>query len=233
MESVKDFFTTAIPGALDPTGDLETARQVLLASQIKRREEDGPITPRNDTTKAPRLLIVATDIGRAAKSTPIRTFRLEFQVRGNAKVDAGKADPMHALTGALETILDGINLKLALDSQVTREIAVMLAVRDQGIQVRTEGDIRTIIYGVTVKAVGTEHTVRGWVLQVGTVSISEGGLFVNGIGTSFLSHSPGQQIRVDGTHVKTIDFISSNVSMNVTEAFDTDSMDVPYEVFIP
>lgn len=156
MLSVKDFFTTEIPGGLDPTGSLEEARTALI-SPIKLRDEDGAITPRNDADKTPRLLVVATDIGRAARYTPIRTIRLEFSIRGNTKVTAGKVTPFHALTNALETILDGLNLKEALDSRVAREIAVMLAVRDQGCQVRAEGDIRTTTYVVTVKAVGMEH----------------------------------------------------------------------------
>jgi hypothetical protein len=139
--------------------DLAITVPALAALEVKRRDEDTAITPESDKPKRPRLIISATDEGRTAKYAPIRNFRLEFAIRGNAKVPGGQADPFQSLCGALETLLDTTNLGTALTSS-TWAIAVMLAIRTAGCARSIEGDLRTESYVIEVKAVGTEHTAE-------------------------------------------------------------------------
>lgn len=143
MNSARDF----VQG--DPT---------LAALQTLRQDEDGPITPDSDQNKGPRLILVGADVGRVKPYAPIRSFHLEFRIRGNAKVQAGKADAFKALCYALENLLDSSNLTTSLTS-AKWQVNVMLATRQPGCIRHAQGNIRQESYMLEVKAVGAEHCV--------------------------------------------------------------------------
>lgn len=163
MESFKAFLGVAISPSVDPDGRLEAARHTLIAIVFRRRDEDTVITPEGDADKEPRLLCTAVDEGRYKPYTPIRNFRLELSIRANALVPNGQSDAFHVACGALETLLDGLNLQIALTSS-TWKVAVMLGVREPGCHFTTEpkGDkavLRRQSYALKIRAVGLEHTV--------------------------------------------------------------------------
>lgn len=155
--SARDLLFTPILALDDPDGRRERARQLLIGLVPKKRVEDTPITPEEDQVKKPRLMLTASEEGRTKAYAPIRTLRLEWAIRANSKLPTGRAETFLILTGALETFLDGLNLKVKLTSQA-REIAVLLAVRSAGIATAVQGDIRTDSYAIDVRAVGLEHT---------------------------------------------------------------------------
>jgi hypothetical protein len=132
----------------------------LAELAAKQRDEDSAITPEGEAPKRTRLIITAQDTGRAVRAghVPIRTIRLEFEIRANAKVPVGKADPFAATCGALEQLLDTSNLKEALDSP-ENHVAVMLATRVPGNGYSVQGDIRLQRYVLEVKAVKLELTI--------------------------------------------------------------------------
>lgn len=156
MESVKAWLSTTISTG-DPGGKFEAARTVLAAYAFRRRDEDTAITPESDADKKPRLVCVAADEGRTKPYAPIRNFRLDLTIRANATVAAGESDNFNVACGALETLLDGMNLKTQLTS-ATWKVNVMLAVREAGNLFAKEGDIRKQSYVLNVRAVGSEHT---------------------------------------------------------------------------
>jgi hypothetical protein len=158
MESAKAWLTTAISAGVDPTGALETARQLVAGVAPRRQDEDSVITPQADADKKIRVILSATDEGQIAPQVQvIRKLRLEFHVRGNALVNNGLSEPFIAMCGAVEKLLDGMNMKVQLTSS-TWAIAVMKAPRAPGVSRQVEGNIRTHIYALDIAAVGTEHT---------------------------------------------------------------------------
>jgi hypothetical protein len=125
---------------------------------LRLRDEDDAITPRDDETKAPRVIIHAEDTGRTVKSAPIRNMRLEFRVRANAKVPAALTQQYSAITSALERLLDTVNLSAGLDSQSARLIRVFLATRQPGVSRQVKGLLLTMTWALDIRAVGMEHT---------------------------------------------------------------------------
>lgn len=173
MESVKAFLATEITSAVIPAyvapddvdtyvARMEAARQALVTTVFRRRDEDTVITPESDPDKHPRLLCTAIDEGRTKPYAPFRNLRLDLTIRVNALVPAGQADAFHVACGALEILLDGLNLQTALSSD-TWQIAVMLATRESGCSFNLEpkGEkavIRRQGYSLKIRAVALEHT---------------------------------------------------------------------------
>lgn len=141
------------------------ATDATLAQYTQReRIADETLRPETDPGEPaalpePVLVITAQDNGRHSR-TPIRSLRLSFIIRANAKTPAGAADPFDAICEALEQLLDNTNLKTALDSRaVAKGLAVMLAVRNPGSTPQTVGLLRMETFSVDVKAVAVERTV--------------------------------------------------------------------------
>lgn len=132
----------------------------LAALALRQRDEDDEMTPDGEAPKRPRLVISVADAGRTVRAghVPIRSLRLELQVRANAKTPAGKADTFAVICGELEKLLDESNLKEALDSE-QQAIAVMLATRVPGVGFAVHGDLRMQTYVLECKAVRRELTV--------------------------------------------------------------------------
>jgi len=156
--TVQAWLQKPIDAGVDPDGRLERARLRLAGlTKVLTREEDGPITPETDQVKLPRLILAASDEGRTVAYAPIRNLRLRLVLRSNAQTDVGAADPFLADCGALETLLEGINLKEAWDAN-DFQIAVMLAVRKGANARGVNGSIRTEVFHVDVRAVSRELT---------------------------------------------------------------------------
>lgn len=136
--------------------DFLSAYSTLAALVVfRQRDEDGPITPEEDKEKLARLIVSAYDEGRTKPYAPIRNVRLELAVRANARVAAGKADPFHAIGGALEALL-GSDLQAGFSSVATRGLLVMLAVPRAGIRHRVAGDIREDCWVIETRCVPAE-----------------------------------------------------------------------------
>jgi len=158
--SVNAWLRRAIDAGVDPDGYLERARQRLVSlMEVLVREEDSDITPEHERPKLPRLILAASDEGRTVAYAPIRNLRLRVVIRANALTPAGAADPFLADCGAVESLLDDLNLQTAWSS-TDFAIAVMLAVHKPANSRATKpgSSIRTEVYHVDVRAVGLEHT---------------------------------------------------------------------------
>ena len=122
---------------------------------LRERLADGTLKPPTNPN-APILILVARDRGRAHKGTPIRNVDLSIHVRTNTK--ATNAAAFAAIGGALEILLDTTNLAQALSGPL---VAVMLATRMPGLQLRTGDNIREGIVTIECKCVAAELTVQG------------------------------------------------------------------------
>ena len=122
---------------------------------LRERLADGTLKPPTNPN-APVIILAARDRGRAVKNTPIRNVDLSIHVRTNTK--ATNAAGFAAIGGALEILLDTTNLVQALSGPL---VAVMLATRVAGLQLRTEEFVREGIVTIECKCVAAELTTQG------------------------------------------------------------------------
>jgi hypothetical protein len=142
----------------------ESARALVLTSAVLReytakdRDENTPLTKEGAPVR-PTLIFKATDQGGYKPyADAIRMMRLDIEIRANAKSQGGDAGALDAICAAMESLLDGTNLKTALDSPTTWMVAVMMARRQPGCSFATEGLIRKQTYSLDIRCVRAEMT---------------------------------------------------------------------------
>ena len=122
---------------------------------LRERLADGTLKPATNPN-APILILEARDRGRAVKNAPIRNVDLHIHVRTNTKATTAAA--FAGIGGALEILLDTTNLVQALSGPL---VAVMLATRVPGLQLRTSEFKREGTVTIECRCVAAELTTQG------------------------------------------------------------------------